>query len=208
MSTDSTCRVTNVLTLLLLALVGSVPAAVGQEPTTVGSNAESPVVAPFLSRALVESILEDLARERVDEERVSSVYLDPDSGLLWATKDNGRDIDWYRAATYCENLDLAGFSDWGLPSLEDLETLLRPMAQGAYNLPGKFTLTACCPWSSTTKNEQSAWNFNFQFSKPFSGSFSYTYDHRALCRRLPLEEERALIEALQKEARKKKVPKK
>ena len=45
--------------------------------------------------------------------------------------------------------------------------------------------------------------FCFQFSKPFSGAFSYTYDHRALCMRTPLEDERVLIEALQKEARKK-----
>lgn len=208
MSPDSTCRSTLLLSLLLLAFSGSPPAAIGQEQTTAGSGAESTVVAPFLSRALVESIVEDLERERIEEERVSGVYLDPQSGLLWAAKDNGRDIDWYRAAIYCENLELAGFTDWVLPSLQDLETLLRPMAQGAYNLPGKFTLTACCPWSSTTKNEQSAWNFNFQFSKPFSGAFSYTYDHRALCKRLPLAEERALIETLQKEARKKKVPKK
>ena len=189
--------------LLGLALVGPIPVAVAQTPAAGESDDEGPLLAPFVSRAIVESIVEDLEQLRIEEERVNGVYLDPKSGLLWATEDNGRDIDWHRAATFCNGLVLAGYDDWALPSLDELETLLRPMAQGAYNLPVNFQLTACCPWSSTSKDEKSAWNFNFQFSKPFSGGFSYTYDHRALCMRKPLEEERLLIESLQKEARKK-----
>ena len=189
--------------LLALVLMGLTTTASTQEPDTKEPLVESPFLAPFVSRELIEVILEDLEQAQVAEERVSGVYLDPDSGILWAAEDNGRDIDWYRASGYCERLELAGFEDWSLPSLEELESLLRPMAKGAYNMPGKFQLTACCPWSSTKKDDQSAWNFNFQFSKPFSGSVSYTYDHRALCMRVPLEEERALIETLLKEAKRK-----
>ena len=203
MSHDSTLSRPFFFALLVLVLMGWPPAAVSQEPAVDEPIGESPFLAPFISRELVEVILEELEQEQVAEERVSGVYLDPDTGILWAAEDNGRDIDWFRAAGYCNRLELAGFEDWTLPSLEDLESLLRPMAKGNYNLPGKFQLTACCPWSSTKKDEESAWNFNFQFSKPFSGSDSYTYDHRALCMRVPLEEERLLIETLQKEARKK-----
>jgi hypothetical protein len=188
--------------LQVLVLMSSAASTFGQATPTEEAKDLSPVLAPFVSRALVESIVEELEQERVEEEKVSDVYLDPVTGLLWTTADNGRDIDWRRAATYCKGLVLAGYEDWTLPSLDDLETLLRPMAQGAYNMPSKFRLTACCPWSSTKKDEQSAWNFNFQFSKPFSGAFSYTYDHRALCMRSPQEEERALIEQLQKAAKK------
>ena len=191
------------LVLLALVLIGPTTVAVAQTPAADESDDESPLLAPFISRTLVGSIVADLEQLQIEEERIDGVYLDPDTGFLWATEDNGRDIDWRRAATFCEALVLADYHDWILPSLEDLETLLRPMAKGAYNLPFKIQLTACCPWSSTSKDEQSAWNFNFQFSKPFSGAFSYTYDHRALCMRKPLEEERLLIEGLQKEARKK-----
>ncbi len=190
------------LALQVLVLMGSTASAFGQPTLSDEAVESSPVSAPFVSSALIASIVEALEQERIVEEKVSSVYLDPATDLLWTTADNGRDVDWHRAATYCKALVLAGFEDWTLPSLDDLETLLRPMAQGAYNLPAKFRLTACCPWSSTKKDGQSAWNFNFQFSKPFSGSFSYTYDHRALCMRRPPEEERALIEQLQKEAKK------
>ena len=152
----------------------------------------------FIKKKLYHAGISKVVIDRTGDKVVLNIHT-ARPGILIGKR--GAEVETLRA-------ELAGFTDWVLPSLEDLETLLRPMAQGAYNLPGKFTLTACCPWSSTTKSEQSAWNFNFQFSKPFSGAFSYTYDHRALCRRLPLEEERALIESLQKEARKKKVPKK
>ena len=189
--------------LLAAGLIGAASVASAQTDRADGADDEGPLLAPFVSRALVETIVEDLERQEIERERIDAVYLDPDTGFLWATDDNGRDIDWHRAATFCDALVLAGYDDWALPSLDELETLLRPMAPGAYNLPPKIQLTACCPWSSTRKDEKSAWNFNFQFSKPFSGAFSYTYDHRALCMRTPLEDERVLIEALQKEARKK-----
>lgn len=189
--------------LLWILLLGQVPVAHGQSAPAADPEDRDPLLAPFVSRALVESIVEEIEMQRIEEERIDGLYLDPRSGLLWATEDNGRDIGWHRAETYCQSLALAGYDDWTLPSLEELETLLRPMARGVYNMPNKFRLTACCPWSSSIKDEQSAWNFNFQFSKPFSGAFSYTYDHRALCMRSPTEEERLLIETLQKEARKK-----
>lgn len=184
-------------------LVFSAALAPGQTPPSADSAEDSSVLAPFLSRAFIEAIVEDLEQQKIEEERIGSVYLDPKTGWLWATEDNGRDVDWQRAGVYCEQLVLAGFDDWTLPSITELETLLRPMARGSYNLPRRIQLTACCPWSSTRKDEQSAWNFNFQFSKRFSGAFSYTYDHRALCMRKPAEDERLLVETLQKEARKK-----
>jgi hypothetical protein len=59
------------------------------------------------------------------------------------------------------------------------------MSANQFKVPGEIRLTACCPWSSTKKNEDSAWNFNFRYRKPFSGALSYTYDLRALCVRSP-----------------------
>jgi hypothetical protein len=197
------CFCNRALAALWIVLIGSMAVANSQPPSSAPSDDENLLLAPFISSTLIESIVEDLERQRIEEERVSGIYLDPHTGLLWTTEDNGRDIDWHRARSYCRRLVLAGYDDWTLPSIEDLEALLRPMAKGTYNLPEKFLLTACCPWSSTTKSEQSAWNFNFQFSKPFSGAFSYTYDHRALCMRRPQEEERLLIENLLKAARQK-----
>ena len=142
-------------------MIGPISIAAAQTPVPGEAEDLDPLFAPFVSRAFIEAIVEDLAQLQIEEERVDGVYLDPTTGFLWATQDNGRDIDWRRAATYCVGLVLAGYDDWALPSLEALESLLRPMAKGAYNLPVKFQLTACCPWSSTSEDEKSAWNLQF-----------------------------------------------
>jgi hypothetical protein len=141
--------------------------------------------APFATVEFLDQIAAEEAARRVDEERMTSVFFDFKSGLMWAARDNGRDIDWRRATRYCNDLELAGYADWRLPTLDELEGLYRPMSASQYRLPGEIRLTSCCPWSSTKKSEDSAWNFNFHYRKPFSGALTYTYDLRALCVRTP-----------------------
>lgn len=44
---------------------------------------------------------------------------DPATRLMWAAKDNGKDIRWDKAAKYCRNLRLAEYSDWRLATLPE-----------------------------------------------------------------------------------------
>ena len=103
--------------------------------------------------------------------------------------DNGRDIDWGRAAKYGAELELAGFDDWRLPSLAELEGLMDPLSNSMYSVPPEVSLSACCVWSSTLKDEVAAWNFNYRYSKKFTGSKTHTFDLRALCIRVWREED-------------------
>ncbi len=41
---------------------------------------------------------------------------DPATGLMWAGKDNGSNLTWSEAQTYCGDLRLAGYSKWRLPT--------------------------------------------------------------------------------------------
>lgn len=148
--------------------------------------------ASFLTTDFLAQVGAQEEARRIADERMTKVFLDERSGLLWTTRDNGRDVDWRRALSYCEDLELAGYSDWRLPTLEELEGLYKPWAAGQYKVPGEISLTACCPWSSTKKSEDSAWNFNFQYREAFSGGLSYTYDLRALCVRRPAVGEESL----------------
>ena len=59
-------------------------------------------------------------------------WVDPSSGLMWAGKDNGKDVSWKRAVKYCRNLRLAGFSDWRLATLAELGAIYDRNA----NVPG------------------------------------------------------------------------
>ena len=47
---------------------------------------------------------------------------DSDTGLMWAQVP-GPAVNWTSALTYAENLTLAGFSDWRLPNIKELQSL-------------------------------------------------------------------------------------
>ena len=68
----------------------------------------------------------------------NDTFLDKNTGLMWQddkeviikkskygkiTKKN-RDLNWTEANEYCENLKLAGFDDWRLPTLYELESII------------------------------------------------------------------------------------
>ena len=49
--------------------------------------------------------------------------LDPSSGLVWSSKSNGT-MYAHDAAYYCLDLSEGGYSDWRLPSIDELRTLI------------------------------------------------------------------------------------
>lgn len=65
----------------------------------------------------------DIAAEPSPAPAASTVILD---GLMWTAEDNGQDIDWNNSSAYCEELTLDGFTDWGLATVSQLESLYDP----------------------------------------------------------------------------------
>mgnify|MGYP001769178747 CR=1 FL=1 len=51
------------------------------------------------------------------------VVLDTKTNLMWAEKDNGSNINWQNAKIYCENYQGGGYSDWRMPTVEELMVL-------------------------------------------------------------------------------------
>ena len=45
------------------------------------------------------------------------------TGLMWQKEENER-MDWYQAIKYSKNMRLAGYSDWRLPNIKELNTIL------------------------------------------------------------------------------------
>jgi hypothetical protein len=93
-------------------------------------------------------------------EEAAEVWTDPATGLMWAKKDNGSDATWQQAMDYAQNLRLAGYSDWRLPTIEELHGIYNPGAHR--NARGNLQLSAWWQWSSSQGNAPGgAWAFSF-----------------------------------------------
>ena len=131
-------------------------------------------------------------------------WTDPSTGLMWAGRDNGRDVSWKGAGKYCRNLRLAGYLNWRLATLSELEGIfdknakapglarLGGPAKGSYftwHVKGNLFLTGD-EWSSERANDDRghpsgyASYFNFNEGQPRDDPIGWPYsfaNSRALC---------------------------
>jgi hypothetical protein len=49
---------------------------------------------------------------------------DSASGLMWEKNDSGYGMEWADALTYAENATTAGYSDWRLPNIKELQSIV------------------------------------------------------------------------------------
>jgi len=114
---------------------------------------------------------------------------DTKTGLMWASKDNGEHINWKDAKRYCENYRGGGYTDWRLPTQDELAELYEPNTtntnpstggcNGGYHINKLFNITCCCPWASETRGSRAA-TFDFGGGGRFWGGQSGSGDGRAL----------------------------
>ena len=114
-------------------------------------------------------------------------WIDPDTNLMWIVKDNGQDINWNEAIEYAKNLRSGGYSDWRLPTIEQLKGLYDPKNGGKYNVKRPVELTGYWVWSSESNGSGSALGFIFGFGVRYSGPVGASGVGRALCVRVPAE---------------------
>src|SRR5258708_27640424 len=103
---------------------------------------------------------------------------DPRTGLIWTQRDNGSDVNWEQAKSYCDGLTLGGYR-WTLPTIEQLEKLYDASVsddcgpESAFlAVRGKRKRITCHPrlgihltapwvWSGTEKGSMATWSFAF-----------------------------------------------
>jgi hypothetical protein len=69
---------------------------------------------------------------RAQDTQTRGFWTDPSTGLMWAGKDSGKDVSLKSAVKYCRDLRLAGYSDWRLANMVELQGVYDKTA----NAPG------------------------------------------------------------------------
>jgi hypothetical protein len=109
-------------------------------------------------------------------------WADPATGLIWAEHDNGNDVNWNEANSYCANLRLGGYLGWRLPSIDELQGIYDSTAKT--KVKGGITLTGWrWYWSATKYGSEFAGRFGFNISGRGSGRLDLRTSRfqRALC---------------------------
>jgi len=92
----------------------------------------------------------------------NGTVLDTRTNLMWAAKDNGNDINWSKAALYCDSYKGGGYTDWRMPTLDELAGLYdRAKIQKTdcgydINLTKLIRLTCAWAWSSDARDSHVA----------------------------------------------------
>lgn len=102
----------------------------------------------------------------------------PKNELTWQRRDDGIGRNWPDALSYCENLVLAGYSDWRLPDIKELAFLTDDSRHTPAIDPAAFPETKTAGyWSSTSlaDNPKFAWfvYFNNGYVNPVDKSHEY-----------------------------------
>ena len=115
----------------------------------------------------------------------NGTVLDTKTKLMWAAKDNGSNINWANAKSYCDNYRGGGYTDWRMPTQDELAGLYDAgktyKSDCGYDvhLTELIRLTCTAPWASETRGSDAA-IFTFSYGLRFWGPQSHVSDGRAL----------------------------
>ncbi len=90
------------------------------------------------------------------------ILSDQTTGLMWQKADDGVERNFADSILYAENLTLGGCSDWRLPTIDELQTLLdksySPMIDPLFKCSSLY-------WSGSVEanNPSFAWSLNFSY---------------------------------------------
>ncbi len=104
-------------------------------------------------------------------------WTDPGTGLMWTKEDNGSRINWNEANQYCRDMKVKDYSDWRLPTIEELSGIFdKTQNVGGYHIKGGIHLSLCCEWSSSTGlDSNQRWLLHFMGGGRVSGRLDYTF---------------------------------
>lgn len=96
-------------------------------------------------------------------DNANGIVTDNTTGLIWQDNTVSPVMNWTSAGTYCEDLTLGGQTDWRLPSVSELRTLVDKGRLFPIDPTFQNTTSAYHYWSTTTYTDDSSSVFVTEF---------------------------------------------
>jgi hypothetical protein len=111
---------------------------------------------------------------------------DTATGLIWQQADDGLDKNWQEALFYCETLDFAGKTDWRLPDIRELQsivddTLYNPAINPVFNCLGGAYWSGSSHVYSPESSPEEAWHVFIRVGNSISNFKTHSLQFRARC---------------------------
>ena len=137
------------------------------------------------SATSVASELEEIDRNDRFVAYANGTVKDTRTGLMWASKDNGDNINWPDAKRYCEDYQGGGHTDWRMPRLDELNGIYDANETNDHDfyVTRFIGISACCPWASETRDSEAA---SFGFATGTGGPAWYHQFNGVSGRALPV----------------------
>ena len=126
----------------------NVPAGVASGSSEGGNGGLGPEVRAGPDKAASRAEPSISSSSVLSPVRVLPWWVDSQTKLIWTLRDNGTDVTWDQALTYCSNLSLGGFKDWRFPEVGELEKIYDPAQER--HTKGGIQLSQWWVWSGTT----------------------------------------------------------
>lgn len=94
-----------------------------------------------------------------------TTVVDGDTGLVWTQKSLEGPKTFSVAEIRCGKLELAGRSDWRLPTRAELATLVDLESEGDLRIHEPFELSTCCAWSSEAASADKVWMMDYDYGR-------------------------------------------
>lgn len=91
--------------------------------------------------------------------------VDHATGLIWQYSGSQSPLQWEQAADYIEELSNTGFcghSNWRLPTINELLSLLNPSSMEGFCHDPAFCDIQKCLWSADTRSKRAAWAMDLE----------------------------------------------
>jgi len=72
----------------------------------------------------VRAVIGEVTAENQFVDNGDGTISDLATGLMWMVDDNGEGVEWVEALSYSDNLEFAGYDDWRLPDVKELQSII------------------------------------------------------------------------------------